>query len=47
MLAQFSPDGIKARLGGAEHLAEIGARDFVFEFGAFYISIEPTKSEPR
>lgn len=31
MLAQISLDGIKARLGGDEHLAVIGARDFTFD----------------
>jgi hypothetical protein len=28
MLAQFSLDGVKARLGGDEHLTAIGASDF-------------------
>ena len=46
MLAQFSPDGIKARLGGAEHLAEIGARDFVFDWRILHFNCAD-QSEPR
>lgn len=48
MLAQFSPDGIKARLGGAEHLAEIGARDFVFDSAHFTFQLcRPNPSHVR
>ena len=44
MLAQFSFDGIKARLGGDAHLAAIGARDFVFDLA--HITFQLSRPNP-
>lgn len=48
MLTQISLGGIKARLGGDDHLAAIGARDFIFDSAHFTFQLSrPNPSHVR